>query len=300
MKIIVTGGAGFIGSHIADRLVADGYEVHIVDNLSAGKKENINSKAIFHNVDIRDYDKLLPVFKDAKYVFHEAAFPQVQYSIENPVETNEINVRGTLNVLEASRINKVKRVIFASSSAVYGNQEVLPITENMQTNPLSPYGAQKYIGEVYMKLYSEIYGIETVSLRYFNVYGLRQSSSGAYASVIAKFIDFKKNSKAMTITGDGEQTRSFVHVSDVVKANINAMRSDNVGKGEVVNIGTNEMHSVNQIAKLLGGKFVYIDPRIEIRATLADIKKAKELLDWEPNIKLGDALIDFKKYHNMN
>ena len=170
----------------------------------------------------------------------------------------------------------------------------------MQTNSLSPYGAQKYIGEVYMKLYSEIYGIETVSLRYFNVYGLRQSSSGAYASVIAKFIDFKKNSKAMTITGDGEQTRSFVHVSDVVKANINAMRSDNVGKGEVVNIGTNEMHSVNQIAKLLGGKFVYIDPRIEIRATLADIKKAKELLDWEPNIKLGDALIDFKKYHNMN
>ena len=178
-KIIVTGGAGFIGSHIVDALVEEGYEVHIVDNLSAGKKENINPKVVLHVVDIREKEKLIPIFKDAKYAFHEAAFPQVQYSIENPLETNAINVEGTLNVLEASRINKVKRIIFASSSAIYGDQDVLPITENMQINPLSPYGAQKYICEVYMKLYAQIYELETVSLRYFNVYGPRQSAKGA-------------------------------------------------------------------------------------------------------------------------
>lgn len=299
MKVIVTGGAGFIGSHIVDALIDEGYEVHIVDNMSAGKKENVNPKATLHIVDIRDKEKLIPIFKDAKYVFHEAALPQVQYSIENPVETNEINVTGTLNVLEASRINKVKRVIFASSCAVYGDQEILPITENMQVNPLSPYGAQKYIDEVYMKLYAQIYGSETVSLRYFNIYGIRQSPLGAYASVIPKFMEARQKNKQLQITGDGEQTRDFVNVKDVVSANILAMKSDKVGKGEVINIGGGKQYSVNKIAKIIGGEVAYVPPRIEPRKTEAGISKAREFLDWDPYVTLEEGITELKEYHNI-
>ncbi|MBI2627541.1 NAD-dependent epimerase/dehydratase family protein [Candidatus Nomurabacteria bacterium] len=299
MKIIVTGGAGFIGSHIVDALVEEGYEVHVVDNLSAGKKENVNPKAILHIVDIRDYDKLLPIFKNAKYVFHEAAFPQVQYSIENPVETNAINVEGTLNLLEASRANKVKRVIFASSSAIYGNQDTLPITEKMQVNPLSPYGAQKYIGEVYMKLYAEIYGVETVSLRYFNVYGPRQSAGGAYASVIPKFIEFRQKNEPLSITGDGEQTRDFVNVKDIVSANLLAMKGDKIGKGEALNIGGSNQYTINYIAKLIGGDVSYIPPRIEPRKTQADITKAKEFLNWEPCVVPEEGIKELNEYNNI-
>ncbi|MEK9181609.1 MAG: NAD-dependent epimerase/dehydratase family protein [Patescibacteria group bacterium] len=298
-KIIVTGGAGFIGAHIANALVEEGYEVHIVDNLSVGKKENVNPKATLHIVDIRDREKLIPIFKNAKYVFHEAALPQVQYSIENPIETHEINVLGTLNVLEASRINKVTKVIFASSSAVYGNQEKLPITESMQVNPLSPYGAQKYISEVYMKLYSEIYGLKTVTLRYFNVYGPRQSASGAYASVIPKFIEFRKKNEPLLITGDGEQTRDFVNIKDIVSANILAMRGEKVGKGEVINIGGSNQYSINYIAKLVGGDISYISPRIEPRKTQAGILKAKEFLNWEPCVILEEGIEELKKYNNI-
>jgi len=298
-KIIVTGGAGFIGSHIVDALISEGYEVHIVDNLSAGKKENVNPKAVLHVIDIRDKEKLIPIFKDAKYVFHEAAFPQVQYSIENPVETNEINVVGTLNVLEASRLNGVKKVIFASSSAIYGDQEILPIVEEMEANPLSPYGAQKYIGEIYMKLYAQIYNVETVCLRYFNVYGPRQSANGAYASVIPKFIEFRKNNEALKITGDGEQTRDFVNVKDVVSANILAMKSEKVGKGEVVNIGGYNQYSINYIASLVGGEISYVPKRIEPRNTQAGISKAKEFLNWEPCVKLEGGIEELKKYNNI-
>jgi len=298
-KIIVTGGAGFIGSHIVDALISEGYEVHIVDNMSSGKKENVNSKATLHIVDIRDKEKLVPLFKDIKYVFHEAALPQVQYSIENPIETNDINVNGTLNVLEASRLNDVKRVIFASSSAIYGDQETLPIVETMEARPLSPYGAHKYIGEVYLKLYAQIYDIETVCLRYFNVYGPRQNANGAYASVIPKFIEFIKNNEPLIITGDGEQTRDFVNVKDIVMANIFAMKSTKVGKGEVINIGAGSQYSVNYIAGLIGGETKYIPPRIEPRNTRADISRAKEFLNWEPSVNLEDGIKELKKYCNI-
>ena len=298
-KIIVTGGAGFIGSHIVDALVDGGYEVHIVDNMSAGKNENINPKAIMHEVDIRDYEKLVPIFEGTEYVLHEAAFPQVEYSIQNPIETNDINVNGLLNVLEACRANKVKRLVFASSSAVYGDQGVLPLVETMDSMPLSPYGTHKYIGEIYCKLYSKIYGLETVSLRYMNVFGPRQSATGAYASVIPRFIEFKKQNQPMPIVGDGEQTRNFVHVSDVVNANMLAMESSKVGHGEVINIGSEEQHSVNKIAKLLGGESVYVDPRIEPRATSADNTKARELLGWQPKIVFEEGLEELKKYNNI-
>jgi nucleoside-diphosphate-sugar epimerase len=295
-KIIVTGGAGFIGSHIVDALVLGGYEVHILDNMSAGKEENINSKAIFHKVDIRDKEALIPLFKDVKYVFHEAAMPQVQYSMENPIETNDVNVNGLLNVLEASRLNNIKRVIFASSSAIYGNQETMPIIESMEANPLSPYGAQKYIGEVYMKLYSQIYGVETVCFRYFNVYGPRQSATGSYASVIPRFIEFKKKGESLPIVGNGENKRDYVHVTDVARANLLAMTSDKVGKGETINLGVGESFSINHIASLIGGEIIHIPPRIEPKETIANISKAIELLNWEPNVKLEEGILELKKF----
>ena len=252
-----------------------------------------------HEVDIRDMEKLLPIFKDVKYVFHEAALPRVQYSIENPIETNEVNVGGTLNVLEASRINKVKRFIYAASSSAYGNSEIIPFKESFLANPLSPYGAQKYIGEIYSKTWSEVYGLETVSLRYFNVYGPRLNPDGAYPLVIGFFLKSRKQNKPLTITGDGEQTRDFTHITDVVKANLLAMTSDKVGKGEVINIGCGERHSINKIAQLIGGSVSFIPPRIEPHDTEADISKAKELLGWEPVTKIEDGIAELKKMFNI-
>jgi nucleoside-diphosphate-sugar epimerase len=296
-KVIVTGGAGFIGSHIVDALVLGGYEVHIIDNLSGGKSDNVNPKAVFHNVDIRDREKLMLIFENARYVFHEAALPQVQYSIENPLETHDVNVTGMQNVLEASHKNGVKRLIFAASSATYGNPETLPMIEMMEAMPLTPYAAHKYIGEIYCKLWAELYGLETVSLRYFNVYGPRQSADGAYSSVIAKFLDFRRLGTPLTITGDGEQTRDFVHVTDVAHANMLAMKADTVGKGEVINIGGTYKASVNHIAELIGGPVEYIDARVESRETQADVSKAKELLGWEPTIDLENGILDLKQNH---
>lgn len=294
-KIIVTGGAGFIGSHIVDMLVSDGYEVHIVDDMSAGKEGNINPKAIFHKVDIRDKEKLVEIFKGASCVFHEAAMPRVQYSIENPIETNDVNVNGLLSVLEACRLNNVQRLIFASSSAIYGEPDVLPTREDMPINPMSPYSAHKYIGEVYLKLYSKIYRLETVCLRYFNVYGPRMNPDGAYPLVIGYFMKLLSEGKPLSITGDGTQTRDFVNVKDVAKANILAMKSDKVGSGEVINIGGGERFSINYIAELIGGKVEYIAPRIEPHDTESDISKAKELLNWEPSISLEEGIKEIKK-----
>jgi len=290
MKIIVTGGAGFIGSHIVDALIEKGHDVHIVDDLSAGKKENVNEKAILHILDIRDREKLIPIFDGATYVFHEAAIPQVEYSIKHPVETNDINVNGLLNVLEACRVNKVKRVIFASSCAVYGDQDTLPIVESMLPSPISPYALHKYIGERYMKLYSKIYGLETVCLRYFNVYGPRQSVDGSYPLVIAKFLDLKNKGEKLMIVGTGENTRDYIHVWDVARANIFAMESENVGKAEVINIGSGYQTSVRKIAELVGGEVEHVAPRLEPKSLQANIKKAKDLLNWEPTITLEKGI----------
>jgi len=298
-KIIVTGGAGFIGSHITDALIEEGYEVHIIDNLCAGKKENVNPKAILHIVDIRDKEKLIPIFKNAKYVFHEAALPQVQYSIENPIETNDVNVNGLLNVLEASRLNGIKRVIFASTSAIYGNQDILPTVENMKANPLSPYAVHKYIGEIYCKLYAQIYNLETICLRYFNVYGPRINLDGAYPLVIGYFLKMMKQNKPLPITGDGNQTRDFIYVSDVVSANLLAMKSNKVCNGIFMNIGGGYRSSVNDIAKLISGPVEYIPPRIEPHDTEADISKAKEFLDWKPIVKIEDGILELKKINKL-
>lgn len=294
MKIIVTGGAGFIGSHIVDALVKEGHEVHIVDNMSAGKEENINPKAVMHKVDIRDGEALLPTFAGATYVFHEAAVPQVQYSIDHPFITNDTNVNGTLSVLEACRLNKVKRIIFASSCSVYGDQDTLPIVESMVPSPLSPYALHKHIGEGYMRLYAQIYGLETVCLRYFNVYGPRQSVDGSYPLVIARFLDLKKKGQKLLIVGTGENTRDYVNVADVARANLLAMKSEIVGKGEVINIGTGYQASVNKIAELVGGEVEHIAPRLEPKSLQAGILRAKELLDWEPMVTLEEGIKELK------
>lgn len=289
-KAIVTGGAGFIGSHLVDFLISLGVEVSIIDNLSTGKKENLNPKAIFFNADVCNLEDIKPLFKNVDVVFHLAAAPSVQYSIENPKETNDINVGGTLNVLLSAKEAGVKRFVFSSSSAVYGDVEKIPTDEGCKINPKSPYALHKYTGELYCRLFSEIYNLETVCLRYFNVYGPRQNPNGAYASVIAKFYELNKNKEVLTITGDGNQTRDFVFVEDVARANIFAAKSSMVGRGEAINIGSGKKYSVNEVAKIIGGATKNIPQRVEPKDSMADISLAKFLLDWEPRLSLEDGL----------
>lgn len=285
-KVLVTGGAGFIGSHLVDALVAEGHEVRVLDNLSGGKRENVNPAAILHEADIRDLAAIKSLFEGVDWVFHLAALPRVPLSIEHPIETNETNVSGTLNILVAAKDAKVKRVVYSASSSAYGDQPVMPLVETMVANPKSPYGLQKYVGELYARMFSSIYGLPTVSLRYFNVYGPRYNADGAYALVIGKFIEQKKRGEPLTITGSGEQTRDFTHVRDVVRANILAAKSEKVGKGEVINIGAGNNVSVNKIAKLVGGEVTHIEARLEPQHTLADNSLARELLGWVPEVEI--------------
>lgn len=289
-KVVVTGGAGFIGSHLVEALIEKGFQVDVIDNLVAGKREQVDPRATLRVVDIRDLDAIAPIIEGAQAVFHLAALPSVPYSIENPGETHEVNVTGTLNILLASARGKVKRVIYSSSSAVYGDQEVLPICEDARGEPKSPYGLHKRMSEEYMALFAELYGVETVSLRYFNLYGPRQKSEGAYASVIAKFIACRNSGEPLPVVGDGTQTRDFVHVADVVRANISAMESGHVGKGEVVNIGGGVGLSVIEIARLVGGRTKNIPPRVEIRDSVADIARAQSFLGWSPSVKVEEGV----------
>ncbi len=294
-KVIVTGGAGFIGSNLVDELISRGFDVHVVDNLSGGKKENVNKKATLHVLDITNRKDIQPIFEGAQYVFHLAALPRVQYSIEHPDLTEKVNISGTLSVLTAAQNAGVKKVVYSASSSAYGDQEKMPLTERMEANPKSPYGLEKYVGELYCRLWNDLYGLKTVSLRYFNVYGPRQSDVGAYALVIALFLKQKREGKPLTITGDGEQTRDFTHVRDVVRANILAMESGKVGGGEVINIGSGKNYSVNKIAELVGGEAKHIAPRIEPKHTLADNTLARELLGWEPRESLEEGIAELKK-----
>lgn len=294
-KVVVVGGAGFIGSHLVDALIKKGYETHVLDNLSGGKREQVNPKAIFHEADIRKFDSIKPVVKGARFVFHLAALPRVQYSIKHPIETHEVNVTGTLNILIASKEGGVKRVIYSASSSAYGDQKTLPLIETMVSCPKSPYGLHKYLGEQYCRVWSEVYGISTVSLRYFNVYGPRINPDGAYALAIGKFLKQRKDGNPLTIWGDGTQTRDFTHVRDVVRANILAAESTMVGKGEVINIGAGRSFSVNQLAKLIGGKVVHEPAKLEPHDTLADHLLARKLLGWKPEVTLEEGIVELKK-----
>ena len=303
-KFLVTGGAGFIGSNLVDLLIEEGHEVTVVDNLSTGKESNLNPKANFEILDIShscNQEKLTKLMVGCDGVFHLAALARVQPSIEDPTEFNKQNVNGTLNVIVAARDSKVKRVVYSASSSAYGNAEVLPTPEDFPTDPLSPYGLQKLIGEQYCRVFYHCYGLETVSLRYFNVFGERQSlDSGAYKLVMSVFAQQRLEGKPLTITGDGEQRRDFTYVGDVARANLLAMTSENVGSGEVINIGCGDNRSVNQLADLMGGEKTYIEKRLEPQETLADNSKAKKLLEWEPTVSIEEWVPKYKKSLNID
>lgn len=293
-KVIVTGGAGFIGSNLTDALVEKGYEVHVIDNLCAGKRENVNERATLHEKDVRNYEEIRPIFEGVKYVFHLAALPRVQFSIEHPIEANETNVGGVVNVLTAAKEAGVKRVIYSASSSAYGDADKLPTTEDLPANPKSPYGLQKYIGELYCRLYSAVYGLGTVSLRYFNVYGPRLDPSGAYALVMGVFLRQAQAGEVLTVTGDGLQTRDFTHVRDVVRANILAATSDKVGSGEAINIGAGDSHTVKDLAEMISDNITYVPARLEPHDTLADNSRAKELIGWVPQEDFGKGVEELK------
>ncbi len=299
MKCLVTGGAGFIGSHLVDRLTKLSHEVYVVDNLYTGKRENINKLARFFEGDITNLGELQKIFSEAKpeYVFHEAAIPRMPVSIKDPIGTSEVNILGTINVLKAAVDAGVKKFIFASSSSIYGNQKVLPLREDMVPNPMSPYGLQKYVGELNLRLFSSLYGLPTVALRYFNVYGPRIDVNSDYSLVVGKFLKLNKEGKPLTIFGDGKQSRAFCYVGDVVEANIKAMESGRVGAGEVINIGAQDSVSVNRIAELIGGGKKYLPPRAgDPMHTAADLSRATELLEWMPKVSFEEGLEKTKKW----
>ena len=298
MKYVVVGGAGFIGSNIVDKLVEQNHEVVIIDNLSTGKMENVNPKASVEYIDIcnvKECSAMVEIMSGADALFLLAAKARVQPSIENPVEYEINNTIGTLNVLKCASDAGVRRVVYSASSSAYGNTEKLPSKETDPINPLSPYGAQKYYGEVMCKMFSEVYGLETVSLRYFNIYGERQNVGGAYAMVIGIFVDQLLNGKPMTIRGNGEQRRDFTYVGDVVNANILASQSEKVGKGEVINIGNGDNRSINEIADMIGDNKVNVAPVIEPPETLADNSLAEELLGWKPKGNIDTWIPKYKK-----
>ena len=302
MRILVTGGAGFIGSHLVDRLIEEGDKVIVIDNLSTGKKENLNPKAKFYKINICN-SKIAQVFKKEKpeIVFHLAAIPRVLISVENPFETSRINILGTINIFKASIDAKVKRVIFASSSSVYGEQKELALREDMAPNPISPYGLQKLTGEQFAKLFTNLYKMPIICLRFFNVFGPRIDFDSDYSLVIGKFLRLRKEKKPLTIFGSGEQTRGFSYIDDVVEANIKAMRSERLKGGEVINVGSEKSHSVNYLAKIIGGQVKYLPPRQgDPLHTQADLSLSKELLNWVPKISFEKGLEKTKKWFNKN
>ena len=306
-KYTITGGAGFIGSNLVDQLINDGHEVIVIDSLISGKKENINPKAKFIEADLygcRQGDthacsvytkKVEDAVRGSDAIFHLAALARVQPSIENPSSFNDANVNGTLNMLLIAKKLGIRRFVYSASSSAYGNAKIFPTPEEHPTDPLSPYGLQKLIGEQYCRVFSHCYGLETVCLRYFNVFGERQSLEGAYRLVMGIFANQRLNDKPMTISGDGEQRRDFTYVGDVVRANILAANCDKVGSGEVINIGNGDNRSVNQLADLIGGPRINIEARLEPKQTLADNTKAKELLGWLPTTTIEEWIPKYKK-----
>ena len=296
-KIVITGGAGFIGTNIAEFITKNNpdWQIVVVDDLSAGTSPaRLPENVEFIELDIRDTPGLTTACDGADVLVHLAALPRVQFSIENPVATHDVNVNGTLSVLEAAR--KVNaRVVFAASSSTYGDQEQLPLTLDLPAQPKSPYALHKYMGELMMKMWHDIHGLETVSLRFFNVYGPHLDPDGPYALVIGRFLKQVKEGSAMTITGDGEQTRDFTHVRDVAAAVMAAATKDTVGAGEVLNIGAGEQTTINDLASMIGTKTEHIEARLEPRHTMADISKTTELLGWKPTVTLEDGIAELKK-----
>lgn len=296
-KYLVTGGAGFIGTNLVKELVRQGHQVVVLDNFVGGRfPDRIIPRVEYREGDVQDAEVIKSAVKDVNGVFHMAALPRVAYSMEHPWETHEHNVGGTLQVLLAAREYKDVRVVFSSSAAVYGDQSVSPLVETMKPNPISPYALHKFIGEEYCRLFSKVYGVSTVSLRYFNIYGPYLDPKGAYALVVGKFLDQRRRGESLTISGDGEYYRAYTHVDDIVRANILAMTSNQVGKGEVLNIGSDRPTSVNELAQLIGGPVTHVSPRAgDPRESVADSKQAQAMLGWEPTIRLEEGIAMLKK-----
>ena len=293
-KVVVTGGAGFIGSNMVDYLIEKGIEVTIIDNFSTGKKENCNLKATICEIDLT-VDNLEPHLEGVDVVFHFAALARVQPSIEDPLTFNKHNIDGTLRLLMACHSKGVKRVVYSASSSCYGNVSTFPTPETHPTNPLSPYGLQKYVGEQYCKMFSEVYGLDTCSLRYFNVYGEKMNLEGAYCLAMGIFAKQMLDGKPLTITNDGNQRRDFTYVGDVVEANFLAATYPNDLKGESFNIGNGNNFSINEIADMLGGVKTYGEKRLEPFQTLADNSKAKNILGWNPKGNIQSWIKKYKK-----
>jgi UDP-glucose 4-epimerase len=284
-KVLVTGGSGFIGSHLVDRLIELGHDV-----ISLDIKPKLNPKAAGRLVNINDRSHTVDTYKDVEYVFHVAGQARVQPSIHNPQDSIVNNVNATAKVLQLSREAGVKRVIYSMTSSVYGAHQP-PHTEDMCPQPLSPYAVSKLAGEQLCKVYSQLYGLETASLRYFNVYGPRESDFGQYTTVVKKFLEQRESGQPLTIVGDGEQRRDFTHVFDIVEANIAAMNCQSELKGEIFNIGAGHNYSVNEVATLISNSHEHLPARLgEARETLANNSKARSLLGWAPKLKLEDYI----------
>lgn len=295
-KVVVTGGLGFIGSHLVRSLVVQGNDVHSIDTAEVPPiAERLVGGATYHQGDVCDTAFLTSVFEGAEFVFHTAALPRVQFSLEHPEESNAVNVSGTLAVLEAARKAGVKRVVFTSSGSVYGEPDELPIHEGMAAAPKSPYAQQKHIGELYCRLYSDVYGLSTVCLRPFNVYGPHADPHGAYALVVGKFIEKRRQNQPLTIWGSGENTRDYVHMYDLIRAYELAAVSPSVGKGEAINIASGRPISVNEIAELIGGMIEREEARLEPKNAHANIKRAEELLGWTPAISFEEGIAELKR-----
>jgi nucleoside-diphosphate-sugar epimerase len=299
MRYLVTGGAGFIGSNTVDELVKRGHSVVVLDDLSAGKEENlaeVRNKITFIKGSITDIETVQKSMEQAEYVVHLAARTSVPRSVKDPLETNRINVDGTLNVLVAARDNKVKRLVFAASSSAYGETPTLPKTESMQAAPISPYGVSKYVGELYGFAFGKCYGLETVCLRYFNIFGPRQDPGSPYSGVLSKFATAFLEGQEPVVFGDGEQTRDFTFVTNAVQANLLACEAPGVS-GKVFNVGTGSRISLNQTLELLRGiSGKKLEAKYEtrrdgdIRDSLADISRTRQSLGYEPTIKFEEGL----------
>jgi UDP-glucose 4-epimerase len=292
MKALVTGGAGFIGSHIVDKLIEMNYDVIVIDNESSNSNTQFywNDKASNYKYDICDYEKTRPLYDNVDYVFHVAAKARIQATMLDPIETIRTNSLGTITVLQCSKEANIKRFIYSSTSSAYGLNQV-PNTETQTDDCLNVYSLSKTNGEKLCLNYNKIFNLQTISLRYFNVYGDRQPLKGQYAPLIGLFGKQKQDNQSLTIVGDGKQKRDFTHVSDVVNANILAATSNIDSKyfGQIFNIGTGKNYSVNEIAKMFSENIIYVPERVgEARETLADISKAKTVLGWEPKINLID------------
>lgn len=304
MRTLVTGGAGFIGSNLVDKLIENGNEVIVIDNESSDAHDNFywNSYANNNKLDICDYKNTRELYEGVDCVFHLAAEARIQPCIDNPIRAAHANVVGTCTVLQCAREAGVKRLVYSGTSAAYGLANSAPMHEKMPTDCLNPYSVTKVAGEDMCKMYYKLYGLETVCFRYFNVYGERQPIKGQYAPVIGIFLRQFKNNQYLTIVGDGEQQRDFIHVSDVVSANIKASEmikqeyytTDEMiyrmwDYGVVLNIGSGKCHSINDISKMISNNRVYLPPRMgEAKITLANNNLAKSILKWEPKIEVED------------